>query len=118
MNYHKTYHNDKNIKCPESNCKKVYANKSLLNEHLKSHEKAGSHKSEEQDKLIKEFFTLLCHVCDHHFEKFTDLAVHCKAVHNEKAYVECCGFKLKRKTDVHTHALEHKDPQTNLVCDM
>ncbi|XP_065086801.1 zinc finger protein 493-like [Ochlerotatus camptorhynchus] len=57
----------------------------------------------DEDRLIKEFFSLKCDTCSESFETFKQLKTHAKKVHNTQAVLQCCNksFSFKRKMLFH-----------------
>ncbi|XP_065086585.1 zinc finger protein 681-like isoform X3 [Ochlerotatus camptorhynchus] len=57
----------------------------------------------DEDRLIKEFFSLKCDTCSESFETLKHLKSHAKKVHNTQAVLQCCNksFSLKHKMIFH-----------------
>jgi hypothetical protein len=70
------------------------------------------------DDLVREFILIKCHICGQEFDQVNQVFSHSKQVHNEQGIIKCCGRNFRRRTEVLTHALEHKHPDKYLTCDI
>lgn len=67
---------------------------------------------EENDGLIKKHIKMLCQMCSHIDEDFSNLIKHYKEMHvGVKPYIKCCERKLDCPSDILQHAYFHEDPE-------
>uniref|UniRef100_A0A182JHK8 C2H2-type domain-containing protein n=1 Tax=Anopheles atroparvus TaxID=41427 RepID=A0A182JHK8_ANOAO len=62
------------------------------------------------DHLITQFMGFHCEVCDKKLDSFQALKEHCRAEHGAVGRVICCGKRFTRKDRLHTHILNHVQP--------
>ncbi|EAT34176.1 AAEL013562-PA [Aedes aegypti] len=67
-------------------------------------------KTEKEDRLIREFFSLNCETCSESFDSFSQLKQHTTVVHDKKLVIRCCNKDLTRRYYVLDHIALHLNP--------
>ncbi|XP_058124510.1 transcription factor grauzone-like [Anopheles ziemanni] len=60
--------------------------------------------------LVSQYLGFHCEVCDKKLDSFQALKEHCRVTHKTVARVSCCGKRFTRKDRLHTHILNHVQP--------
>ncbi|XP_065086797.1 zinc finger protein 530-like [Ochlerotatus camptorhynchus] len=73
-------------------------------------------KTAAEDRLIKNFFGLVCETCSTQFDSFTLLKQHTRVTHNKKLSFTCCNKQHSRRYQLLEHIALHSNP-TPFQCD-
>lgn len=63
-----------------------------------------------EDRLIKEFFTLNCNTCPESFENLKQLNIHAKEIHKTRATLQCCNKNFIHRHQMLYHINTHLKP--------
>ncbi|XP_058462116.1 transcription factor grauzone-like [Malaya genurostris] len=65
---------------------------------------------ESEDKMIKEFYRMICELCGEPESSFNSLASHFRKIHGRTGYIRCCKRKLFKRCDLLQHMALHTNP--------
>lgn len=65
-----------------------------------------------ENTLIKEYYKMVCELCDYAFETFLDVRHHYRQVHDKAGYLSCCNKRLFNRSSVLDHIRVHLNPDT------
>ncbi|XP_050101601.1 transcription factor grauzone-like [Anopheles aquasalis] len=72
--------------------------------------KQKSARIREEDERLKQFYSMTCEICSVQLKSFLLLQRHCREVHNQRGYVECCDRKFYRRFKLIDHLSLHTTP--------
>nr|XP_019933198.2 transcription factor grauzone-like [Aedes albopictus] len=72
---------------------------------------------EQEEELIKRYFTFRCDICTKESPNFKALSDHFREAHNTSGYVKCCNKKLYRRCRLLDHISKHENPDS-FRCDI
>ncbi|XP_035904952.1 zinc finger protein OZF-like [Anopheles stephensi] len=70
----------------------------------------------ENDRLIKDFFTLECEICSAPLDSFVTLLDHYRQAHSTRGYVRCCGKQFFRRYILVDHIAAHRGSTRCEIC--
>ncbi|XP_053685529.1 transcription factor grauzone-like isoform X1 [Sabethes cyaneus] len=65
---------------------------------------------EQEDKLINEFYRMVCELCGETASNFASLANHFRKIHSRTGYIRCCKRKLPKRYHLLQHMALHSNP--------
>ncbi|XP_050076252.1 transcription factor grauzone-like [Anopheles maculipalpis] len=75
----------------------------------------------ENDRIIREFFTMRCELCppktEQQFDRFLALQLHYRKQHQCRGFLRCCGKQLFRRFRVMEHIASHRGMIRCELCD-
>uniref|UniRef100_A0A182SFP0 C2H2-type domain-containing protein n=1 Tax=Anopheles maculatus TaxID=74869 RepID=A0A182SFP0_9DIPT len=75
----------------------------------------------ENDRIIREFFTMRCELCppkaEQQFDRFFALQLHYRKQHQCRGFLRCCGKQLFRRFRVMEHIASHRGTIRCELCD-
>ncbi|XP_058835293.1 transcription factor grauzone-like [Topomyia yanbarensis] len=72
---------------------------------------------EKEDKLINEFYRMVCELCGESAANFTALSSHFRKIHGRTGYIRCCKRKLPKRYHLLQHITLHTNPNA-FRCDL
>lgn len=67
-------------------------------------------KTEMEDAQIREYFKMMCDMCNFEFSTFLEARSHYRKIHNINGYISCCKRKFIRRGTILEHVTHHLNP--------